>query len=117
MVHGKLLNVAKLAAISYSVTPMTVRPKLPLSILLDKYEYIKKIFNKVNLLASQFIGLPQREIAKIFVNKFQLINLYKFYYIIGYNNIYQDQISIEEGTIKMRKVTNSYKKYGRDNVL
>lgn len=31
--------------------------------------------------------------------------------------MYRDEISIEEGTLKMRKVTGSYKDYGRDNVL
>lgn len=45
------------------------------------------------------------------------MNLYKLRHMRGCNDIYQDQISIEEGTLKMRKVMGSYKDYGHDNVL
>lgn len=31
--------------------------------------------------------------------------------------MYQDPISIKEGMLKMKKITNSYQDYGQDNVL
>lgn len=35
----------------------------------------------------------------------------------GCDDIYRDQILIEEETLQMQKVTGSYKDYGQDNVL
>lgn len=40
------------------------------------------------------------------------MNLYKLCHMKGYNDIYQEKISIEEDTLKMRKITDSYKDYG-----
>lgn len=57
------------------------------------------------------------EIAKIFANKFRPMNFYKLRHMRKCDNMYQDQISIKEETLKMRKVTGSYKDYGQDNVL
>lgn len=85
--------------------------------LFDEDDYTGEIPNEVKLLASQFAGLPEGEIAKIFANKFRPINLYKLRQMRGCDDMYRDQISIEEGTLKMKKVTGSYKDYGRDNFL
>lgn len=45
------------------------------------------------------------------------MNLYKLRHMRGCDDMYRDQIQIEEGTLKMKKVTGSYKDYGRNNVL
>lgn len=113
LAHGKLRDAAKLAAMGASAITVRTRPASTTSF--DKDKYTGEIPNKVKLLASQFAGLPQGEIAKIFANKFQPMNLYKLRHIRECNDMYHDQISIEEGTLQMRKVTSSYKDYGRDN--
>lgn len=45
------------------------------------------------------------------------MNLYKLRLMRRCDDMYRDQISIEKRTLKMQKVTGSYKDYGRDNVL
>ena len=56
-------------------------------ITLNKDDYIDKIPNKVKLLACQLASLLKGKIEKIFINKFQLMNLYKLRHIRGYNII------------------------------
>lgn len=63
-----------------------IKPRSTISFNGDKYTC--KISNKVKILTSQFISLLQGKIAKIFLNKFQPINLYKFRHIKKCNIIY-----------------------------
>lgn len=114
LAHGKLRDAAELAAMGAAA--IAVRPKTSAPTL-DEDEYTGEIPNEVKLLASQFAGLPQGEIAKIFANKFRPMNLHKLRHMRGCDDMYRDHVSIEEGTLKMRKVTCSYKDYGQDNVL
>lgn len=65
----------------------------------------------------QYAGFPQGEIAKVFSNRFRPMNLYKLCLMRGRDDLYRDQIYIEEGTLKMRKVTGSYKDYGTTSTL
>lgn len=105
MVHGKLRDAAELAAMGAAA--IAVRPKTSAPTL-DEDEYTGEIPDEVKLLASQFAGPPQGEIAKILANKFRPMNLHKLRHTRGCDDMYRDQISIEEGTLKMRKVTGSY---------
>ncbi|MCJ1262548.1 hypothetical protein MMC22_002418 [Lobaria immixta] len=52
--------------------------------------------------------------AKIFCNKFRPMNLDKPLHLKGRKDMYRDQIRIEDGTLKLRKVTGSFKDYGAD---
>ena len=45
------------------------------------------------------------------------MNLYKLRLMRGRDDLYRDQIHIDEGTLKMRKVTGSYKDYGTTKTL
>lgn len=45
------------------------------------------------------------------------MNFHKIYSIRRYNDIYWDQIFIEKKTLKIIKITNSYKKYEQDTIL
>lgn len=100
----------KLAAIKASAT-LTIRPKPASAPSLNKDKYKSEITNKVKLVAFQFASIPQRKITKRYAYKFRQINLYKFYHMKRCEDIYQDQISIEKGTLNMKKVTGSYKNY------
>lgn len=115
LAHEKWENTAKLNSIGAS--SYCVRLKTLSASVFDKDDYIDEIHNKVKLLVSQFVDLPTREIAKIYVNNFCSINLYKLHHMRRGDNIYRDLISIKVGTLKMWKVTLSYKDYSRDNIL
>lgn len=65
-----------------------VRTRPVLTTFFDKNKFTDGILNEVKLLASQFIGLSQGEIAKIFANKFCLINFYKLRDIQRCDNMY-----------------------------
>lgn len=75
-------------------------------------EYTGEIPHKMKALATQFAGFPQGEIAKVFSNCFRPMNLYKLRLMRGRDDLYCDQIHIDKGTLKMRKVTGSHKDYG-----
>lgn len=45
------------------------------------------------------------------------MNLYKLRLMRGCDDLYRDQIYIDKGTLKMRKVTGSYKDYGTTNTF
>ncbi len=79
LLYRKFQDVVKLVTIDISVITVRTRPAPTIS--LDEDKYISEIPNKVKLLTSKFIDLSQREIAKIFANKFQLMNLYKLCHI------------------------------------
>ena len=69
---------------------------------------------EVSELSLQFVGLPQEEIVKIFHNKFRPINLYRLRHMRGLSfEAYQDEkrIGIEDGMLKLRKSSGSYKDY------
>lgn len=84
---------------------------------IEEDEYTGEIPTEVQALASQFASLFQGEIAKIFSNRFQPMNLYKLRLMRGRDDMYRDQVHVDEGTLKMRKVTGSYKDYGANNTL
>lgn len=70
---------------------------------------------KVADMSPQFVGLPQEEIVKIFQNKFKLINLYRLRHMRGLTfEAYKDEerIGIEDGMLKLRKTSGTYKDYG-----
>lgn len=114
LANAKLRDAAELSAMD--ATSVVHRPRLPAGGL-EEDEYTGEIPKEVKALTSQFAGLPEGEIAKIFADKFRPMNLYKLRHMRGCDDMYRDQIQIEEGTLKMKKVTGSYKDYGRNNVL
>lgn len=62
----------------------------------------------------EFAGFPQGEIAKIFSNKFQSMKLYKLRYLRRREDMFRNQIQIEEGSLKHREVTGTYKDHGTE---
>ncbi len=56
---------------------------------------------EVFILALQFADLSQREILKIFQNRFCSLNLYKLWNLKGCNIIYQDPIAIKDSIVKI----------------
>ncbi len=66
-------------------------------------------------LSPQFVGLPQEEILKIFQNKFKPINLYRLRHMRGLTfeaDKDEERIGIEDGMLKLRKTSGTYKDYG-----
>ena len=64
----------------------------------------------------RFEGLPKEEIVRIFQNKFKLINLYRLVYMRGlqFDSLReQDRIGIEDGMLKLRKTSGTYKDFGK----
>ncbi len=64
----------------------------------------------------RFTGLPQKEIVRIFQNKFKLINLYRLRHMRrprfdSLND--QDCIGIKDGMLKLRKTSGTYKDFGK----
>ncbi len=45
------------------------------------------------------------------------MNFYKIHLMRGQNDLYRNQIYINEGTFKIQKVTGSYKNYSTSNTL
>ncbi len=63
-----------------------------------------------------FSGLSQEEIERIFENRFKLINLYRLRHIRGlrFDSLHdQDRIGIEDGMLKLRKTSGTYKDFGK----
>ncbi len=63
-----------------------------------------------------FAGLPKEEIVRIFQNKFKPINLYRLRHmrVLGFDFLYdQDRIGIEDGMLKLRKTSRTYKNFGK----
>lgn len=85
--------------------------------MIEKDNYIDEISIEVKLLATQFAGFPQAEIVKVFSNCFRPMNLYKLHLMKGRDDLYRDQIHVDEDTLKMRKVISSYKDYGITSTL
>lgn len=64
----------------------------------------------------QFAGLPQEEIVRIFQNKFKPINLYRLRHMRGLRfDALQDhdRIGIEDGMLRLRKTSGTYKDFGK----
>ena len=80
-------------------------------------DYISEIPSKTTALAKEFVGLSQRKIVKVFSNRFRSMNLYKLRLMRGWNDLYYKQIHIDEGTLKIHKVTGLYKDYNSTNNL
>lgn len=73
-----------------------------------------EIPQEVSDLSLQFVGLPQEEIVKIFHTKFKSINLYRLRHMQGLGfEAYQDE-EVEDGMLKLRKTSGSYKDYGNN---
>ena len=111
--HEKRKAAAEEAGWTTSIISVRARP----AAAIEEDEYAGEIPIEVKALATQFAGLPQGEIAKIFSNRFRPMNLYKLRLMGGRDDLYREQIHIDEGTLKMRKVTGSYKDYGTSNTL
>lgn len=78
---------------------------------------INEISSKVFALASQFAGMPQGEILKIFQNLFWPLILYKLLHLRSHDDIYQDQIAIEDYTLQIQRVTGSFQNYANNKVI
>lgn len=115
LIYRKLQNVAELVTINASF--IAVKLGAIFILAFDEDNYIDEILNKVKLPISQFTNLLQREIIQIFAQIFRSINLYKLHHMREYNEIYQNQIFIEESALKMHKITDSYINYSRNNML
>lgn len=96
-----------------SIVPSTLRTL----ITIKEDDYTGEIFSEVKALVTQFVGLFQREITKVFFNQFRPINLYEFHLMRDRNNPYYEYFQINEDTLKMCKVTSLYKDYESTNTL
>lgn len=107
LAHNKRKAAAEEAGWATTVYP--ARPRQATTMEEDKYT--SEILIKIKALATQFAGLPQGEIAKVFSHCVKPMNLYKLRLMKGRDDLYHDQIHIDKDTLKMRKVTGSYKDY------
>lgn len=78
---------------------------------------IGKISCEIFAFTLQFPSLPQDKISKIFQNRFRPLSLYKLQHPKGRDDMYFDQIAIDEGTLQIWKVTRSYRDYGNNKAL
>ena len=79
----------------------------------DAEEPIGEIPREALLVSNQFPGLPQGEIAKIFLNKFRPENLYKLRHLQGREDKDSDEnIVIKNGRMKLEKATGTYRDFG-----
>lgn len=111
--HRKRKTAAEKAGWVTSTLAARVRP----AITVEEDEFISEIPTEVKTLATQFARLSQGVIAKIFSNCFRPINLYKLYLMKNRDDLYRNQIHIDDGILTMRKVTRSYKDYGTSNIF
>jgi hypothetical protein len=82
----------------------------------EEDDLIGEIPSEVQALNVRYAGLPQDEIVKIFVNKFKPINLYRLRHMRGlqYDKLNDmDRIGIEDGMLKLRKTSGTYKDFGK----
>lgn len=75
--------------------------RVKIIIIINKNEFVGEIPIKVKTLATLFAGISKGKIAKILSNCFRLINLYKYYLMKSQDNLYQNQIYIDESIFKM----------------
>ncbi len=57
------------------------------------------------------------QIARLFQNRFRPLNLDKLWHLKGWDDMYRDQIAMEDGSLRLRKVTGLYQDYSNDEVL
>lgn len=62
-------------------------------------DFTGEIHPEVKAFSSQFTGLPQGVIARIFSKTFRPMNLYKLRRMTGKDDMYWDQIQIEHGSL------------------
>lgn len=113
LAYGKHKAVAN--EVGWITTTVSLRTRLTTTIKED--EYTDEISSEVKTLVTQFTGLSQEEIAKVFSNYFRPINLYKLCLMRGRDNFYHNQIHIDKGILKMQKVTSLYKDYDLTNIF
>lgn len=78
-------------------------------------DVLGEVPKKVQSLTFCFTGLLQEEIVKIFYNFFKPINFYYLYHICShhYKSLYnQEWIGIEDGMLRLRKTSGTYKNFG-----
>lgn len=88
---------------------MVIRPRL-VAIIFHKNEFTGEIVKEIKVFASKFTSFYHAKIPKIRAIQFCFINLYKLYYLMGCNNIYQDQILISKNMLKMHEIIGNQKK-------
>ncbi len=82
----------------------------------EEDDITSEVPTKVMSITLGFSGLPQEEILRIFQNKFKQINLYRLCHIRGLllDSLHdQDRIGIEDGMLKLRKTSGTYKNFGK----
>ncbi len=114
MVKESEARVAALGAIASAATTATA---LARRLIANEEDDITSVVpNKVLSITLQFAGLPQEEIVRIFQNKFKPISLYRLRHMRGlrFNSLHdQDRIGIEDGMLKLRKTSGTYKDLGK----
>ena len=83
-------------------------------------EILGEISSEVSDLSLRFAGLPQEEIIRIFHNKFKPINLYRLRHMreLCYETFQdEERIGIEDGMLRLRKTSGSYKDFGREFMM
>ncbi len=79
----------------------------------DDDDFTGEFLPEMQVFTSQFAGLPQGEIARIFSHKFRPMNLYKLLHMKGGDDVYR-----EESISKMvRKAKSTYRDYDTDSLL
>ena len=75
-----------------------------------------EVLTEIMSITLRFAGLLQEEIVRIFQNKFKPINLYCLRHMraLRFDALHdQDRIGIEDGMIKLRKTSGTYKDFGK----
>lgn len=102
------------AAAAVPTPPPTATPAAPRRIGEDD-DITGEVPQEVQILTLRFAGLPQEEIVKIFHNRFKPINLYRLRHMRGhhYESLHdQERIGIEDGMLRLRKPSGTYKDFG-----
>ena len=74
----------------------------------EEDDITSEVLPKVTSITLRFVGLPKEEIVKIFQNKFKPINLYCLRFDALQDH---DRISIEDGILRLRKMSVTYKDF------
>ena len=118
MVKESEARVAASVAAASAATTAAAPARRPMA---DEEDDITgEVPTEVMSITLRFAGLPQEEIVRIFQNKFKPINLYRLPQIRGlqfYLLHDQDRIGIEDGMLKLRKTSRTYKDFGKSFYL
>jgi hypothetical protein len=82
----------------------------------EKDDLINEILAEVQALNVRYAELSQKEIVKIFLNKFKLINLYRLRHMrdLQYNKLNDmNRIEIENEMLRLRKIFDIYKNFDK----